>query len=161
YLLHGLPGHDDPAPRPLPGAVRLAVVLEQLGRSGPGTIPRPGSPRPSGLVEPGVGPSAGLREGPGAGRVQGQGSVLYRGGEAMAPGQAARAAGPGDPAASRAGRTRTGGTDHDAVLPSHPTPATRQDAGARGHARRDAPGVSRRIPGRRIRPPAPRDREPR
>ena len=123
-------------------------------------VPPARPPRPPGLVEPGVDPPAALREGPRAGRVQGQGPALHRGREALASGQAACAAGAGDPAASRAGRARPGRADDDAVLSPDPAPAARQEAGARGDARRDAAGLPRRLPrGRRGARP-PRRREP-
>ena len=135
-LLHGQPRHDDPAARPLPGALPDAVVVGQLGEAGTRPLPAARPSRPPGLVEPGVDPPAALREGPRAGRVQGQGPPLHRGRQAVVPGQAASAARPGDPAPPRAGRARPGRADHDAVLSPDPAPAARQDAGPRGDARR-------------------------
>ncbi len=61
-----------------------SAARQALGRFRPA---RP--PRPPGLVEPGVGPPPGLREGPRAGGVPRQGAALHRGGEALVPGQAA------------------------------------------------------------------------
>ena len=138
-----------------------AVVVEQLGRASPGPVPPARPARPPGLVEPGVDPSPALREGPRAGRIQGQGPALHRGREAVVPGQAARAAGAGDPAPPRAGRARSDRADHDAVLSPDPAPAPRQDAGARGDARRGAAGLSRRLPRRRRGARPPRRRKPR
>ena len=51
----------------------------------------------------------------------------------------------GDPAAPRAGRARPDRADDDAVLSPDPAPAARQDARARGDARRGAAGLSRRL----------------
>ncbi len=96
-------------------------------RAGAGPLPPARPPRLAGLVEPGVDPPAALREGPRAGRVQGQGSALHRGRQGVVPGPAAIAARPGHPAASRAGRARPGRADDDALLSPDPPPALRQD----------------------------------
>ncbi len=144
-VLHGLPRHDDPAASALPRAVHAAVVVEQRGAAGPRPLPPARPPRPPGLVEPGVDPPAGLREGPRAGRVPRQGEALHRGGEALVPGQAARPARPGDPPAPRAGRTRPGRADDDALLSPDPAPAAGQGPGARGDAGRLAAVLSRRL----------------
>ena len=99
-------------------------------------VPASRPPRPSGLVESGLDSPPALREGPRARRVQGQGTALHRGGEALAARQAARAARPGHPPAPHAGRARAGRADHHALLPPDPPLAAGQEARARGHARR-------------------------
>ena len=103
-----------------------------------------------------------VREGPRAGGVPRQGATLHRGGEALAPGQAAGAARAGHPAAPRTGRTRPGRADDDAVLSPHPAVALGQDPGARGDAGRLAAVLSRRLSRgrRRARPPRRRAATP-
>ena len=150
--------------RPHPRYHELYMLRSSLGRSGragPVAVPRARPARPPGLVEPGLDPPAALREGPRARRVQGQGTPLHRGREALAARQAARAAGPGHPAAPQARRARPGRADDDALLPPDPPPAPRQEAGPRGDARRHPAGLSRRLSRGRRGPRPPRRREPR
>ena len=129
----------DPMIRPHPRYHELYML--RASWAGPAdqalaAVPAPRPPRPAGLVQPDLDPPAALREGPGARRVQGQGTALHRGGEAVAARQAAGAARPGHPAAPQAGRARAGRADHDALLPSDPAAAVGQEARPRGDARR-------------------------
>ncbi len=94
-VLHGLPGHDDPAASPVPRALSAAIVLEQRGAAGPRPLPPARPARPASLVEPGVDPPDPLREGRRARRVPRQGTTLHRGRQDVASRQAAAAAWPG------------------------------------------------------------------
>ena len=160
-FLHGVRRLHDPPASPVPRAVHAC------GRRGPSpaeqallAVPAARPARPPGLVQPGLDPPPALREGPRARRVQGQGAALHRGREAVAARQAARAARPGHPPASQAGRARAGRADHDALLPPDPAPAARQEARPRGHARREAARLPRGLPRGRRGPRPPRGREP-
>ncbi len=107
-LLHGLGRRDDPAPSPLSRAVYAPARLgSRIRRAGAAPVPRARPARPPGLVEPDLDAPAALREGPRAGRVQGQGPAVHRGREELAARQAAR-----DP-----------GRDHPAAPASSPTAA--------------------------------------
>ena len=93
-LLHGPPGPDDPALSALPRAVPEAGPGRRHGRAGRASVSDPRHSRPAMLVEPDLDSPAGLRAGPGAGRVPQQGAALDRGGKAVAAGQADGAAWP-------------------------------------------------------------------
>ena len=161
HVLHGLPGHDDPAASALPGALPDAVVVEQLGQAGPRPFPPARPPRPPGLVEPGVGPPARSSR-----RTPSWPSSRPRAGttprrRSSGSWTSSDRCWPGDPPASRAGRTRPGGADHDAVLSPDPAPPARQDAGPGGDAGRHAAGLPRRVSRGCGGARPPRRREPR
>ena len=116
-------------------------------------VPASRPARPSGLVEPGLGPPPALREGPRAGRVQGQGPALHRGREALASWTSSascwREVIPLHRELADAGPDRA---DHDALTTTRSCRCLLdKTSGARGDARRVAAGLSRRLPRRRRR----------
>ena len=98
------------------------------------------------LVQPRLDPSAGLRARRRPARPARQGPALHRGRQGLRCSTSTSGDPARDPAAApAAGRARPGRADHDAVLPSDPAAAARQEAGPRGDAGRQAAALHRRL----------------
>ena len=127
-LLHGQSRFDDPART---RAITSSTCCAAVGRIRPtrpctAFAPATCATFRSGPTWPGCTPCSSRRTSDLA-EFKAKGRALHRGREAMAAGQAARTAGPGDPPAPEAGRPRPDRADHDAVLSPDPAPAVRQD----------------------------------
>ena len=163
YLLdHFFMANPDHMIRPYPRYHELLPAARpgpEHGPRGAAPLQRARPPRPAGLVQPGLDPSAGLRAGrracassaPRAGTSPRTRSswLLDKQLEILRADHSA---------APRAGRARPGRADDDAVLSSDPAAAVRQEAGPRGDAGRQAAALHGRLSrGRRgPRPPGRR-----